>query len=75
MTYGALEAELNTIIAETKNEIESEEMGTKSANYPLLVERLEQANRLKDDISEGKKYGMKPDFFKFNILQLKDPIY
>ena len=75
MTYDALEAELNAIIEETKAQIEDEEKGTKTANYPLLKERLTRANKVKADIDEGKKYGMEPDFFKFNILQLKDPIY
>ncbi|MDD5833745.1 MAG: hypothetical protein PUD00_00745 [Treponema berlinense] len=75
MTYEALEAELNKIIEETKAEIESEEMGTKSANYSLLKGRLTRANKVKADIAEGKKYGMKPDFYKYDILQLKDPIY
>ena len=69
------EAELNKIIEETKAEIESEEMGTKSANYSLLKGRLTRANKVKADIAEGKKYGMKPDFYKYDSLQLKDPIY
>lgn len=36
MTYEALETELDTIIEETKAEIESEEMGTKSATIRCL---------------------------------------
>lgn len=75
MTYEALETELDKIIEETKAEIESEERGTKSANYSLLKGRLTRANKVKADIAEGKKYGMKPDFYKYDILQLKDPIY
>ena len=75
MTYEALETELSKIIEETKKEIENEEMGTKTANYPLLKERLAHANREKDDIAEGKKHGVKPDFFRYEILQLKEPIY
>lgn len=75
MTYEALETELDKIIEETKADIESEEMGTKSANYSLLKGRLTRANKVKADIAEGKKYGMKPEFFKYDILQLKDPIY
>ena len=54
MTYEALEAELNKIIEETKAEIESEEMGTKSANYSLLKGRLTRANKVKADIADGK---------------------
>ncbi|WP_147613019.1 hypothetical protein [Treponema pectinovorum] len=75
MTYEALETEINAIIEETKAQIEVEEKGVKTANYSLLKGRLTYANKLKANIDEGKKYGMKPDFFKFDILQLNDPIY
>ena len=75
MTFEALEKELKEIIEETKAQIEAEEKGVKSANYSLLKGRLTRANKVKADINEGKKYGMKPDFYKYDILLLKDPIY
>ncbi len=75
MTYDTLESEINAIIEETKVQIEAEEKGNKTANYSLLQDRLTRANKVKEEIAEGKKYGLKPDFFKFDLLQLKDTIY
>ena len=75
MTYEALEKDLNEIIEDTRNQIEAEEKTAKSANYPLLKERLAQAIKIKEDISEAEKYGMNGDSFKYEIMQLKEPIY
>ena len=75
MTYEALEKELNEIIEDTRNQIEAEEKTAKSANYPLLKERLAQAIKIKEDISKAEKYGMNGDSFKYEIMQLKEPIY
>ena len=75
MTYETLETELNAIIAETKAEFEAEEKGTKTANYLLLKDWLVKAEKLKAEISEGKQYGMKPDLYKYDLMQIKDPIY
>ena len=75
MTYETLEKDLREIIEDTRNQIEAEEKTAKSANYPLLKERLAQAIKLKENISEAEKYGMNGDSFKYEIMQLKEPIY
>ncbi len=75
MTYETLETELNAIIAETKTEFEVEEKGKKTANYLLLKDRLVKAEKLKVEISKGKQYGIRPNLYKYDLMQIKDPIY
>lgn len=75
MTYEALEAEIKEIIEDAKEQIAAEEKGAKTANYQQLKKRLAEAAELQKNVDEGKKYGMEADFFKFDLSQLKNPIY
>lgn len=75
MTYEALEAEIKEIIEDAKEQIAAEEKGAKTANYQQLKKRLAEAAELQKNVAEGKKYGMEADFFKFDLSQLKKPIY
>lgn len=75
MTYEALEAEIKEIIEDAKEQIAAEEKGAKTANYQQLKKRLAEAAELQRNVAEGKKYGMEADFFKFDLSQLKNPIY
>lgn len=75
MTYETLETEVKAIIEDAQEQIKAEESGAKSANFQQLKKRLAAAEKLQSDVAEGKKYGMGADFFKFDLSQLKDPIY
>lgn len=75
MTYETLEIEVKAIIEDTQEQIKAEESGAKTANFQQLKKRLAAAEKLQKDVAEGKKYGMRADFFKFDLSQLKDPIY
>lgn len=75
MTYETLEIEVKAIIEDTQEQIKAEESGAKTANFQQLKKRLAAAEKLQKDVAEGKKHGMSADFFKFDLSQLKDPIY
>ena len=75
MTYETLETEVKAIIEDAQEQIKAEENGAISANFQQLKKRLAAAEKLQNDVAEGKKYGMSADFFKLDLSQLKDTIY